>query len=393
MTSSRAEVAGRTPSLVRRRNLATAGIGLVLVVLLVVLAGRPGSVEPYDPRSAEPSGLRGLTELLGSVDVQVDVSTSLPDDTSVLVVAPTDASLSGRHEAALDLVRRGGTVVVGGPTALHDLEPGPTGIADALAASARPPGCDRPGLAAVGRVLAPGWPSWRGQDAVPVCFGRPGGAVEELGPAGWLAVVPVGEGTIVALASVDPLVNRYLDQEDNAVLGAALLGPSAGDRVTFLLPAAGDGDEEAPTLLGLVPEGVRRGALLAGLAGLVVVVWRGRRLGRPVPERLPPVLPSAELARSVAGLLQRAGRREQAAASLRADLRRAVARALGAPGTVTGAIPAEVVADRLRLDLDETRRALQDLPVPDDAELARVAAAVARVRAALVQAPHTADAV
>jgi hypothetical protein len=393
MSGGTAAAADRDTGLrVRRRNLLTAMVGLLVVLGLVVLAGQPGAFEPYDPRSAQPSGLMALTEVLTSVGVQVDVSTSLPDDTSVTVLAPNDASLRGRHQAAEAFVRDGGTIVVGGPTALHELEPGPTGLADALAASARPPGCDLPALERVGRVLAPGWPSWRAEEPATPCFARPGGAVDDLAPAGWLVAVPVGEGTIVALASVDPLVNRYLDQEDNAALGAALLGPSVGDRVTFLVPSlVGGPDDGAATLLDLVPDGVRRAALLTGLAVLVLVVWRGRRLGQPVPERLPPVLPSAELARSVAGLLQRSGRRDQAAASLRADLRRSVGRALGTPGTAAGGstVTVQTVTDRLPVDLETARRALEDLPVDDDAELARVAAAVAEVRAALRQAPQS----
>jgi hypothetical protein len=122
------------------------------------------------------------------------------------------------------------------------------------------------------------------------------------------------------------------------VLAAALLGPAPGDRLVVVprpdeAPTGGDG------LLGLVPDGVWQLLALLVLALLLAVVWQGRRDGVVVSESLPPVLPSAELARSLAGLLQRRRprRRRRAAAAGQPPDR---ARTLGlAPDTLRAAHP------------------------------------------------------
>ena len=73
----------------------------------------------------------------------------------------------------------------------------------------------------------------------------------------------------------------------------------------------------------------------------VLVLWRSRRLGRPVLEPQPVQLAGSELVVAVGELLQRAKGREQAASVLRDDLRRWLAERLGLPP----ATPAEVVAE------------------------------------------------
>jgi hypothetical protein len=97
----------------------------------------------------------------------------------------------------------------------------------------------------------------------------------------------------------------------------------------------------------------------------------------------PSVLPSAELARSVAGLLQRSGDRRTTAGRLRADARRRVERAWGLP---SGTDPHELVAftvERAGLDRSAAEAALLPGEVHDDDQLVDVATACSQLHQAL----------
>jgi hypothetical protein len=310
---------------------------------------------------------------LDDVGVQVDITISPPSDTSTKVFVPVDQLDSSRRDEVRDFAAAGGTVVVAGADALlHGLDPVGSPVSDVFGATDRSPACEE--LAEVDRVEHGAWAAMEVPPDATSCFPADGDD-----PAAWLVAVPRGEGTIVAIGSASPFTNGALDVADNAVLAAALLGPAPGDELVVIpRPEVGEGDTP---LLELVPDGVWR-ALWLGLAAVVAGVWwRGRRLGHPVEERLPPVLPSAELARSVARLFQRSGDRGAAADRLRRDLRREVARSLGLPDTTPVERLAELVTARTAVDPDDARTALLDGPVPDDRALTALAAAVARVRA------------
>jgi hypothetical protein len=372
----------------RRRNGAVALLALGLLVVLALQLGTPEAQTPLDPQSTSPDGLRGVVDLLRSVDVDVDVSTRLPDDPAVRVFVPAERFVADRHDEVVAWVEAGGTLVVAGPSTLHGLAPASASLGDAFGSSARPPGCGARGLTTLDAVLAPNWPMLVGPADARVCFGPPGSASTDADGdderVGWLVDTDAGAGRIVAIGSAAPLTNRWLGEEDNAGLAAALLAPAPGDAVVILPPPApGELGQGSTPLVALVPDGVWRGLWLAGVAALAAAVWRGRRLGRPVAERLPPVLPSAELARSIGGLLQRAGSRDQAAATLRQDLRTTAGRSLGVPDALPPDHLAATVSARTGLPIDVAHTALVDAPVQDDAGLTAVAVAVASAREAL----------
>jgi hypothetical protein len=197
----------------------------------------------------------------------------------------------------------------------------------------------------------------------------------------YIVATPEGQGTIVALGGSGILINRSLDEGDNAPVIAALLAPRAGTRVAVFDPAApaaaGDGEE---TLWGLVPTSVWRGLAQLGIAFLVYVLWRSRRLGRPVREPQPVKVAGSELVAAVGGLLERSGSPQHAADLLRADLRRDLGIHLGLrPGTRAGTM-AEVVAARTSLDAPRVQAALGPGPVADDRDLVAVAQLIEIVR-------------
>lgn len=357
---------------------------LLVIAALVLLAGSalvlapPPAGAPLDPDNPGPDGLMGLVELLETVDVDVDVSTNIPSDTSTKSFVPVDQMRDERREEWRDWVRDGGTLVVAGDQApLHGFAPAGEVVAPGFGDTERAPACE---LLPDVEVVSHG--DWRGLEVPDEGIGcfpldRPDVA--------WLVERSLGEGRVLALGSADPLTNAALDQADHAALAASLLGPAPGERLR-VVPRPEPGEAEVG-LTALVAPSVWWGLLLAGLAVIAAAVWRGRRLGPPVAERLPPVVQSAELARSVAGLLQRTGDRQAAAQRLRRRARRDAGRHLG--GAVTGQDVAlvEQLVGRAGVARSDAELAVLDGPVADDAALVEVAEAVRRMRHQLRRPP------
>ncbi len=384
-----AEVSQQGPTRRTRRRLGAAVVGIVVLVGGVLLLGPAADGQPYDPRSTDPLGLHGLVTLLGEFDVDVTLSTSPPSDLSTTVfvaVDQFDASRRGELEA---FAAAGGTLVIADATSpIHGFVPVEGGLADLVGRTSRTPGCDL--LPQVDRVRHGGWAGLgldtdQDPDAVTSCFA---GAAD--GGDAWLRARSEGAGTIIALGSPDAFTNRSLAEEDNAVLAVSLLGAEPGARVA-ILPRAPVVEEGTP-LLELIPDRVFDALWLLLAAVLTGVLWRARRLGPPVDERLPPVLPSAELARSVGALWHRAGDRAAVAARLREDLRRDARRALRVPVDTATDQLVPLLHTRTGVSTEDAERALTDAPVGRDADLVALGAAISRVRERLTRPqPPAAD--
>ena len=360
----------------RRWLLVIAALVLLGGSALVLAPASPGP--PLDPDSPGPDGLMGVVELLETVGVDVDVSTSLPSDTSMKVFVPVDQMRDERREQWRDWVRDGGTLVVAGDQSpLHGFTPAGQAAGTGFGATEREPACEL--LPDVEVVSHRAWRGLEVPDEGTGCFplDRPDVA--------WLVERPLGQGRVLALGSADPLTNAHLDEADHAALAASLLGPAPGERLR-VVPRPEPGEAEVG-LVALVAPSVWWGLLVAGLAVIAAAVWRGRRLGAPVAERLPPVVPSAELARSVAGLLQRTGDRQAAAQRLRRRARRDVQRHLGGAVADDSTALVEQLVGRAGVARADAELAVLDGPVADDPALLEVADAVQRVRRRLRRPP------
>lgn len=356
---------GRRPARIRRGRAAVAA-AIVLLALAGVLSADAATHPPLDPASAQPDGLLGLVRTLEAHGVLIDVSLEPPTDLSTIAFVPVDR-LGPVREEWRAWVRRGGRLVVADPgSPLHGLETRGSGFVDAIGPTTRTPGC--PALEPVDAVTHAGWTGYVVDGtADSVCF--------PLGDdVAWLSAHVEGAGEVVAIGSAAPFVNAALGHDDNAVLAAALLAPAPGDRVVVVpRGSVGDGDTG---LIELVPPRVWHGLGLLVLAAILAILAAARRLGRPVAERLPPVLPASELANSLAGLLQRARRPASAAATLRRHARREVASATGASPGLPAPTLVRLAVDRLGVDRATAERALVDAPVADDDGLLAVHAAV-----------------
>ncbi len=370
----------------RRHSAWTAAAVVVLVtVAAVVVAGAPSSQgPPLDPGSTGPLGTKALVELLGDLGTHVTVTSGVPQAQGQGHALVLKDNLDARtRRGLLAWAHSGGALVVADPTSkLTGLRPlGQVNGTRTLS------GCSLPSLRQVGRIQPVGGALLSVPRSAVGCFYQ--------GHHPWLVAHPEGAGMVTTLGGPDAFTNANLGRADNAVLAAALLlGPRPGSAV-YLLAPPGPGTGRTG-LLGLVGPRVRLALVELALAFVVLVLWRARRLGHPVPETQPVQIEGCELVRAVGALLRRAHRPEAAAAVLRAGLRQDLAGRLGldpsAPVTAASALlassghdlPAPVVALALG-DQTAQDQALGDpaeggQAVSTDAQLVSVARAIAVVR-------------
>jgi hypothetical protein len=337
-------------------------LALLAAALVVgVLVARPGggNDRPLDPRSTGPQGARALVLLLEELGADVDTG-SRPGDADTAVLLEDRLSDEGR-DAALDFVEQGGTLVVADPTSpIAELAGIPSGV----------PESDCPTALDTVEVLrvAPG-PAGD-VPAEPGCFD------------GVVRPEVVGRGNLVLVGTARFFVNDLLDEADNAVLAAALLAPTGAEQVAFLTPEPGSGERRLFDLLG---PGVAQAIVQLAIAALVYVLWRARRLGRPVVERQPVRVAGSELVAAVGRLL--AGRRQpgESAAALRADARRSLAARLGVPTTTRIDHLAAAVAARTGLDASAVAGTLELRPVVSDEQLVALAAELDQILSLVLQ--------
>jgi hypothetical protein len=238
------------------------------------------------------------------------------------------------------------------------------------------PQCDDPDARAAGDLVARGEvyvavPSEG--DTVVLCY--PQGAGE-----GTYAVVTDGTRRITVLGDPLLLTNEDVAVEGSAAIALRTLGRNA-DLVWYLPdpldPAFARPDAvEDPSTLGLLPSWVRWVVAQLVVVLLVVVVWRFRRLGRLIPERLPAVVRSAETTEGRARLYRQARARERAAALLRADATRVLGARLGAVRGAGAGEVATLAAPAARRDPVLVRDLLAGPPPGDDIGLVRLADAL-----------------
>ena len=367
---------------------------VVLIVLLAAvaigLAGSRGARVRLDPRSADPDGGRAMATLLGQHGVGVDrvtdpvaAATGLGPRTAVLI--PVIGLLDEDTARALGQASQGSVVLVEPPEDRLELVTADIGIAGFTALRVRSPGCGEPAAAAAGDVLIGG--TRYDSDGGTPCYGDGGGAPMAVGTTrGGARLVVLGTGTM--------LTNARLDEDGNAALGLNLLGgDGSADQLRWLVPAPGSASS-GPSTPSILPDWVLPAASQLLLAGLLLALWRGRRLGPPVAEPLPVVVRAAEAVEGRSRLYRRAQARDRAAAALRSGaLARMVPRlGIDAAGGVNPPPDVVVAAVAIRSGRpDADVHAVLYGPAPaDDAALVALADALdSTVRATLdPEVPH-----
>ncbi|MFJ3418213.1 DUF4350 domain-containing protein [Streptomyces sp. NPDC086082] len=360
------------------------GIVLALVILLaaaVAIAAIRSDARhgDLDPRSADPYGSRAVAELLGDRGVSTRVVTTLAQaraaagpDTTLLVAVPdllTDRQQSGLHTAFADSGSR--TVLVApGPASLPRLAPGVTADPGPALTSTLSPDCFLPAARRAGDAETGDYRYTTTADNADECYPSDGRST--------LLRLPDASrgGDTVVIGSPDILFNKRLDKQGNASLAVQLLG--SRPHLVWYLPSLTDAsatDSGSQSFFDLLPSGWLWGTLQLFIAAAVAALWRARRLGPLVPEKLPVAIRASETVEGRARLYRKANARDRAANALRSTTRTRLALLTGVPVSQAHAPEALLPALSAHLHGDgQTLHALLFGPPPsDDAALIALA--------------------
>ncbi|MFG2196362.1 DUF4350 domain-containing protein [Streptomyces sp. NPDC048639] len=345
------------------RQMWTRSRGLLLGFAILVIAGvilavlRSGEQRGLlDPRSADRYGSRAVAELLADRGVSTEFVTTTDaataaarPGTTVLIAEPDRLTEGQQRKLHGALGKSGGrTVLVGaGESSAGALAPG-VRAAEPVDVGTRSPGCDLSAAERAGKAeLGGNRYDSSGRDA-DACY-RSGGLPTLLRMPG------ANGGDTVLLGSPDILFNDRLAKEGNASLALQLLG--SHDHLVWYLPslsdtAAGEGDR---SFTDLIPEGWHWAVLQLTVAAVLAALWRARRLGPLVTERLPVVIRASEATEGRARLYRKANARDRAAEALRSATRTRLAPLVGVPAA----------AAHSRQDLVPAVSGHLPLPAPD----------------------------
>ena len=302
---------------------------LVVAAALVAIAGSAwlgrgarAYAAALDPGNPDGTGAQALARVLADQGVEVDVvrsadaldSATVDDDTTVVVTSADNLGDSTttrllRHQGDAHLV-----VVTPGPLLLRELGVG------SFPATTQPPGpvaadCPAYGALSVRVDTAQAY----GTDG---CFRARGGV---------LLAEPRPGLTLLGASAV--LTNDQVLEGDNAAVALRLLGERR--RLLWYVPSLADlAGADGVSARSLLPDWLIPALWLLGVAGVALVVWRGRRLGPLVVEPLPVTVKAVETTRNLGRLYRRAGDRAHAAEALRAAARARLAERLRLPRRV-----------------------------------------------------------
>lgn len=355
----------------RRRGFA----GWVIVVVAFVLVGGIGAAVSglgqwsdrgaLDPDGAGRDGTRALAQILREQGVTVEVARSRVDALAALgdgegrtLVLPDSPYLS--DDALADLADTAEDVVVVDPRtrAVELLLPGSTsygyGGAEAVAPACDLAEAERSGAVAVGRTFLPG-------DGVTGCY--------PVGDAFGLLWADQGAHRVSMVDAAGVFTNDALADDGNAALALNLMGRNAD--LVWYVPSPGDTDLAGPppTLGDLTPGWVTPAIVLLAVAAVAAGIWRGRRFGPLVVERLPVSVRAGETMEGRGRLYARARDHLHAADALRIGATRRLAKALGLGPSATVHEVADAAADRIGASRATVRGLLVDELPRTDADL------------------------
>lgn len=359
----------------RGRIVVAVVLGVVVAVNLALAAVDRLTRGPEGPASSSyataPEGVAAYADLLARnghpvVRLRDPLGEAQLDPGSTIVLLDPGPLGAEERAALARFVEGGGLLVAGG------YAPG-RWVADLLA---EPP------------AWAPGGPQLA-RPLVPVLAVRGVEEVETAGLGVWedagealpvlagdqdaVAVVATrGRGRMTLIADTSILHNRLLGRRDNAAFGLAVAGEPRRP-VTFVESVHGYGRASGLTA---VPGPWAWALAGLGLAALLLMWARGRRLGPPEDEErdLPP--PRLEYVESLAAVLARTKRPGEAAHPLQTAARRRLVRRAGLPADASD----EALRDAaVRYGLTPEERVAAFGPVRDAAGLAAAGRALARL--------------
>jgi hypothetical protein len=361
-------------------------LGGIVIAVISRLVPPPPPNSYLDPASRAPYGSNAVTDILGERGFTVVRAYSTSSALAALAgpagLGPGQARPATLVVTSPYLLTRRQLVRLGqAGTDLVAVEPGPAGLA-ALAPEVRvkdrlarrsgqllQPGCDLPAARLAGTANV-GGSSYRTPAAGTGCYLAGGFPT--------LVRYRAAGRTITVLGSGAALTDGYLARNGNAALALNLL--AAHRCVIWLtpepplvpLPASRPGQPARPGP-ALIPWQAWLVVIQLAIAAVLAGLWRARRLGPLISERLPVVVRASETVEGHAGLYQSRRARDRATYALREDLLVRMLPRLGlvrdAPqDAVTGA-----VAARSRRGQQDIARILYGPAPGTDAELVDLA--------------------
>lgn len=308
-------------------------LGIVLVAAIITIAvlvvvGAADRRRAADPRSPLPTGSGALGQLLSDQGVQVS---TVDRASEALRAAGPDATLvvtriSELSEQEATELRQAGfsRIVLLRPNSIELKIFGVPVNGESPSSGKLDPGCSLTDTTLAGAIElndAKAFYTPLGP-ALFTCYGAPGGGYA------YAAVEKEGVPIQLLAGGID---NRSLTSSGNAALAMNVLG--AQQRLVWLMATRTEAVANDETDPGLLPPWWQIGVVQAALALAVVGVWRGRRLGPILTERLPVRVRAAETVEGHGRLYYRLGALDQAAHWLRVGARERLGRAFGSAGS------------------------------------------------------------
>jgi hypothetical protein len=362
----------------RSRGIALALVLLLAAAITIAVIRSDARHGNLDPRSADQLGSRAVAELLADRGISTRVVTTLDEarsaaapDTTLLVAFPdllTHRQQTRLHSATVS--SGGRTVLVApGSWSVGRLAPDVTADPATSSGSTLDPDCDLPAAQRAGAAETGGIRYTTTHLDADACYPS-----ERL--ATLLRIPATGSGDTVVLGAPDILHNDRLDEQGNASLALQLLG--SRPHLVWYLPSLSDTsatEDDQRSFLDLLPSGWLWGTLQLFIAAALAALWRARRLGPLVPEKLPVAIRASETVEGRARLYRKANARDRAAAALRSTTRIRLAPLVGVPVSQAHAPEALLPALSAHLHSDgQTLPALLFGPPPhDDAALVSLA--------------------
>ncbi|MCD9878503.1 DUF4350 domain-containing protein [Streptomyces guryensis] len=364
----------------RARGIALAVVLLLTAAVVIAVIRSDTRHGELDPRSVDPYGSRAVADLLADRGVSTRVVTTLDEaraaaaPNSTLLVALPD--LLTRHQQTRlhsAIARSGGRTVLIAPgsSAVEKLAPGVTADPATSFDSTLSPDCQLPAARRAGTADTGGIRYTTTRLGADECYRS-----ERLATLLRIPETP-GDGDTVVLGAPDILFNDHLDKEGNASLALQLLG--SRPHLVWYLPSLSDnsatdtGGEKG--FFDLLPSGWLWGTLQLFVAAALAALWRARRMGPLVPEKLPVAIRASETVEGRARLYRKANARDRAAAALRSTTRIRLAPLVGLPAAQAHAPEAllPVLSAHLRGDGQALHSLLFGPPPSDDTALVALA--------------------
>jgi hypothetical protein len=353
------------------RNRVLVGAGVVVIIGAVIYAfgaGTPGG--NLDPRSYTGPGSHALSALLEQRGVHVETATDAATAEQLAVSGTTLVVVFPQYLSSDELAAIASThadlVVVGAE--LDEIQGLGLPVADELGDgdTLRQPSCSLTAATVAGsaQLKGDGYSlSGSGQGCYPD------------GDGFALVTFETSGHRVTLLSDGTPFMNSALDKQGNAALALGLL--DAHPDVVWLVPpqiAPASGGTQSVT--SLLPSRLKLAFLQLIIAVIVIALWRGRRLGRLVPEELPVVVRQAETVRGRSRLYRRSQSLGTAGNALREGTRDRLGRRLGLGPRPQRAALVQAIAARTQQPAAQVEALLYGAVPADDAALVTLARAL-----------------